>query len=425
MKKIAILLLLLTLVFSTVLYAGGKGEEEPEAKETEMMAEPEEKAEEEMMVDTPGVTADKILIGYTMPMSGPVGYIGGQTALGVEAVFEKYNEQGGIYGRKLELITYDSGFDPAQALANYRKLILEDEVFCILFGFGMFTRPAYPFFEEQGVPWLFPMAPPNDMMFPAKKYLFSLFPTTATQVRTMVKWTADQGKYKRLAVIYGDSASGKTGLDQVIIELEGTNVELVASEAIKNDANSAAVQVAKVAKADPDMVMIMGMVHAPAVLSVKEMKKLNLDTEIMLAMPITGVNTIKMMEDIDIEGLFGSWWGSYGDRDRNNWTPEMVELGDRLLESYPGEFNADNVTGSIEHGLSVELFVEGLKRTGKNLTREGLIEALESLEDYNTGKGSVATFSPTRREGVAGGVILQVQGGDFVPVSDWIDVELD
>lgn len=419
MKKFLILLVMVGVVFSTSIFAGG-GKEEAPAGSTSTSEKTEKPA-----VKTPGVTDDKILVGYTMPMSGPLGYMGSQTAYAVETVFKKYNDMGGINGRKLELITYDSGMDAGQALANYRKLILEDKVFCILFGFGTFVRPAYPFIEENKVPWLFPFAPPNDMMFPPHKYLFSLFPTTATQVRTMVKWIAEEGKWKRVAVIYGDSASGKTGLDQVKKELEGTGIELVTAEAIRNDANSAAVQVAKVAMAKPDMVMIIGMVHTPAVLSVKEIKKVGLDADIFFNMPITGVNTLKMMEDIDVEGLYGGWWGSYGDKNRKFWTPQMVELGDRLMADYPGEFNADNVTGSIEHGLSVELFIEALKRAGKELTREKLIEALETMNKYETGKGSVATFTPSRREGISGGIILQVKGNDFQPVSKWIDVDLD
>jgi branched-chain amino acid transport system substrate-binding protein len=365
-----------------------------------------------------------------MPMSGPLGYIGSQTAYGVEAVFKKYNDQGGIYGRKLELITYDSGMDAAQALANYRKLVLEDKVFCVLFGFSNFVRPAYPFFEEQGVPWLFPMAPPEDMIFPAHKYLFSLFPTTGTQVRVMAKWTVDQGRYRRLACIYGDSASGQTGLERLKSAVAGTPVELVAAEAIKNDAASAAVQVAKIAQARPDMVMIIGMTHAPAALSIKEMKKVGLKTDIMLGMPISGTITLQMLKGVDVEGLYGSWWGAIQyPSSQATETPQMVAMRELLWKTYPDVWApgdpTSNVGGTVEHALSVELFVEALKRAGKNLTREGLIKAMESFKDYDTGKGSTATFSPTRHEGVAGGIIIKVVNGDWAPASNWIELDID
>lgn len=402
MKRLLIALVLL--VTATALFATGDAE-----------------------VSTPGVTEDTIKIGYTMPMSGPLGYIGGQTARTVEAIFDKYNQQGGIYGRQLELITYDSGLDAGQALANYRKLIQEDEVFCVLFGFGSFIPPAYTLFEEEGVPWLFPMAPPYDVMFPPRKYLFSMFPTTATQVQTQIAWIKEQGTWDRVAVIYGDSASGQTGLEGVQRELEGSEVELVASEALQTTAQSAAVQVAKIAQEDPDLIMIIGMTHAPAVLAVREIQKVGLDAEIMLGQPITGAITIDLLEGLDRDGIMGSWWGQleYIEKYRDEATPEMRETADVLYAYAPGFYEENNIGGNVEHGMSVELFIEALKRAGEDLTREGLIEAMESFDSYDTGKGSYATFSPTRREGIAGGIMAEIQGDRWVPISDWIDVEVE
>jgi ABC-type branched-subunit amino acid transport system substrate-binding protein len=103
----------------------------------------------------------------------------------------------------------------------------------------------------------------------------------------------------------------------------------------------------------------------------------------------------------------------------------MKELRLLLMKSYPDVFNDNNVAGTVEHGLTVEVFIEGLRRAGRNLTREGLIAAMETMKNYDTGKGSTCTFSPTRREGTAGGIIMQVKNGDWAPVSNWIEVKLD
>ena len=400
MRKGLLILIMLALMLPAAVFAGGDQE-----------------------VQTPGVTDDKILVGFTMPMSGPIGFIGSLTMDLTNAVFEKYNqEEGGIYGRKLELIAYDSGTDASQALANYRKLILEDEVFCVLFGFGSFIRPAYDFFEEQEVPWLFPMAPPYDVIFPPREYLFSLFPTTATQMKTEVKWIIDQGKYKKIACIYGDSASGKTGLDGLKKELEGTGIEIVAEEALKEASTSASVQVAKIAKTDHDLIMIFGFTMQPAAVAIKEIKKIGLESDIMINQPITNNTTLKMLEGVDVEGIYGSWWGAleYRPEKPEDATPEMRAAAEVLKKYAP---NVD--LGQVEHSLSVELFIEALKRSGENLTRESFIAAMETFDNYPTGKGSYATFSPNRREGVAGGIMAQIQNGEWVQISDWIDVEID
>jgi ABC-type branched-subunit amino acid transport system substrate-binding protein len=402
MKKFFVFLVFLLVFISTFVFASSQTDAE----------------------GVPGVTDTEILIGFTMPMSGPIGFIGSGTADAVNACFQKYNDMGGIYGRKLKLITYDSGMDAAQALANYRKLVLEDKAFAVLFGFSFFIRPAYPFLEEQGVPWLFPMAPPNDAMFPAQKYLFSLFPTTATQLKTTSKWLVDQNKYPRVAAIYGDSASGKTGLEGLKKDLAGTNIKIVAAEAIKQDAASAAVQVAKIRKENPDIVLLFGYTMQPAATCIKEIKKVGWDVQMMVNMPITNEVLLKLLTEEEADGLLGAYWGAiqYLEDKPEDSTPEMQAAAKTILKYYP---KSTNVGGLVEHYLSVELFIEALKRAGEDLTREKLIEAMETFKDYPTGKGSYATFSPTRREGISGGIITQVKDNWWVQVSDWINVDLD
>ena len=401
MKRLIVLLFLSFLVM-TVVYAEGQKEL------------------------SPGVYDDRIVFGYTMPMSGPIGFMGSQTAIATEAIFKKYNDQGGIYGRKLELIKYDSGMDAGQALANYRKLILEDKVFAVLFGFGSFIRPAYGFFEEQKVPWLFPWAPSEDMIFPARKYLFSLFPTTASQMKVEANWIIEQGKWKNVACVYGDSASGKTGLDMLKEILKDSPVTLVASEAIPVDATSAAVQIAKIRQANPDIILIIGMTHAPAAVIIKEAKKVGLGSDIMVQMSLIGPTIPKLLEGThDAEGLYGAWWGAIQyPSSQATETRKMKDLRLYLIQTNPETFNDSNVGGNVEHGLSVELMIDALKMAGKGLTREGLITALETMKNYDTGKGNFATFSPTRREGIAGGFVIQHKNGDWFPVSEWIDVDV-
>lgn len=376
---------------------------------------------------SPGVTDTKITFGYSMPMSGPVGFIGNQTLDGVKAEFNRVNDAGGIYGRKLEVIAYDSGMDVSQAVASYRRLITEDKVFALLFGFGSYARPAYPLIEQNQIPWFFPMAPPEDMMFPARKYLFSVFPTTATQVRVMAKWLENVGIYQRISVIYGDSASGKTGLERFLTEAKERNLNVVATEAIVETAPSAAVQVAKIKQANPDLVLIIGMTMQPAAVIIKEVRRTGMQSQIMVNMPISNSVLLSLIADDQPEGIIGCYWGEvqYHPDVNHFGTPEMKAMADTIVKYYPEYAKAgSNIGGIVEHGLSVRLLTEALEMVGPDLTREKLIEALESMKGYPTGKGSLATFSPTRREGVAGGLMLEVKNGWWEPISDWIDVEV-
>ena len=89
----------------------------------------------------PGVTKTEIKIGQTMPYSGPVSAYG--TIGKVEAAyFRKINEQGGINGRKINLISLDDGYSPPKTVEQTRRLIEQEEVFALFQAMGTAPNAA-------------------------------------------------------------------------------------------------------------------------------------------------------------------------------------------------------------------------------------------------------------------------------------------
>ena len=82
-------------------------------------------------VPVPGVTDTAIKIGTFQAMSGPVAIIGTSVAKGMQAYFEYINKQGGINGRKIELIIADDQFNPAKTVVETRRLVENDGVFAM------------------------------------------------------------------------------------------------------------------------------------------------------------------------------------------------------------------------------------------------------------------------------------------------------
>ena len=93
----------------------------------------------------------------TMPLSGAIAFVGQECAGGVDAYAKLINSQGGIHGRKLEVISYDDAFDPAQTLGNVKRLWEEDKV-AMVFAFVVDSANEYvkqkniPFFTFGGSP---------------------------------------------------------------------------------------------------------------------------------------------------------------------------------------------------------------------------------------------------------------------------------
>src|SRR6185295_5554039 len=103
----------------------------------------------------PGVTDTEIKLGQTMPYSGPASAYGaiGKAEL---AYFEMINEQGGINGRKVNLLSLDDGYSPPRAVEQVRKLVEEDQVLALFQTLGTPSNSAiHKYVNAKKVPHLF------------------------------------------------------------------------------------------------------------------------------------------------------------------------------------------------------------------------------------------------------------------------------
>ena len=105
----------------------------------------------------PGVFPGKILFGQSAVFDGPARALGLGMREGILAAFQEVNAGGGVKGRKLELVSYDDGYEPNRAIANTKKLIDEDRVFALIGEVGTPTsKAAQPIATEAGVPFIGP-----------------------------------------------------------------------------------------------------------------------------------------------------------------------------------------------------------------------------------------------------------------------------
>ena len=91
--------------------------------------------------ELPGVTDKEIKIGQTMPYSGPGSHYS-TIARANEAYFQMINENGGINGRKIKLISLDDAYSPPKTVEQTRKLIEQEEVLLIFDTLGTATNAA-------------------------------------------------------------------------------------------------------------------------------------------------------------------------------------------------------------------------------------------------------------------------------------------
>jgi branched-chain amino acid transport system substrate-binding protein len=104
----------------------------------------------------PGVTDKEIKIGQTMPYSGPLSAQGVMTGKAMQAYFDKVNDEGGVNGRKIKLLSLDDGYTPPKTLEQTRKLVEQEEVLLIFGTLGTPTNLAIrKYLNAKSVPQLF------------------------------------------------------------------------------------------------------------------------------------------------------------------------------------------------------------------------------------------------------------------------------
>jgi ABC-type branched-subunit amino acid transport system substrate-binding protein len=180
----------------------------------------------------PGVTDTEIRLGQTMPYSGPASAYGviGQTEL---AYFKMVNEQGGINGRKINLISLDDAYSPPRAVEQVRKLIEEDQVAALFQTLGTPTNTAIQkYVNAKQVPHLF-LATGATKWGDPKNYPWTIGfqPSYQIEARIYARYILDQNPGARIAVIYQNDDYGKDYLHGLKEALADKAASMIVAEA--------------------------------------------------------------------------------------------------------------------------------------------------------------------------------------------------
>jgi branched-chain amino acid transport system substrate-binding protein len=161
--------------------------------------------------ETPGVSSSTILIGGTVPLSGPeTAY--SVVAYGAEAYFKYVNDHGGVFGRKIEYRYLDDAYDPAQTVQQTRRLVEQDKVFAMFNQVGTEqTLATRPYLNQQGVPQLFAGSGAETFAHDYKQYPWTLpyLPSFYAEGKVYGRYIGRTAPRARIAVLFEDSDFGK------------------------------------------------------------------------------------------------------------------------------------------------------------------------------------------------------------------------
>lgn len=364
-----------------------------------------------------GVTDTTIKVGSIQPLSGPPALAAQNTVLALKLYFQYINDEGGIHGRKIKLLFEDDGYSPPRTVAAAKKLILRDEIFCFVANMGSPTVPTiFPILQEKKIPLYGTLGAARVFYDPPKRYVFSIFLPYDVMSRLIVDFIVKDlnDKNPKIAFIGPDDEMGKTALKGAEEGMGVYGLKLVAKDWYKRTAVDFLSQVLNVYRARPDYVIITSIVRETlGILS--EARKLNWRPQFFSYYVALGDGVVKLAGD-DARRLMSIADKALIDSD----VPGMVKYRS-LVKKYQSDEKIDYAY-HLQAYFTALVFVEGLKRAGKDLTRERLVDALETLKNFETG-GITAplTYTPEQRCPFKSGYFLKADPikGKWVKISDW------
>ena len=345
------------------------------------------------------VTGDTIVLGQTAAQSGPQAPIGA-SKWGLSAFVASVNARGGVAGKKLRLISYDDGYQPAQTTALDKKLVYEDGVFAIVGSIGSPTTAAvYKVLNEAHVP-LVSMGSGSPLFYqPGLKYVFPSWPIYTTDGKTMGAFVKKHFGGQPAAVIYQDDAFGKPILEGIKSELGKVDVEIpyVPSQV---DFSSAVI---KLKSAGIKVVMLATIATSGAQI-LNQMASLDYHPTRILTSSACGYG--------GIFDAIGSLDGAYctaflpppGSAD-----PQWAEFASAMEKYAPG--HAADIYAAWGW-LAGQVTYAGLERIKGPITRDAFVAQLETLHDFDTIAGKIS-YSPQRHDGGCCQLLWQAKGGKW------------
>lgn len=336
-----------------------------------------------------GVTANKILLGQSAALTGPAAQLGIQMRNGIKAYLNYVNEKGGVHGRRIELITLDDGYEPSRSAPNTKKLIEEEKVFGLIGYVGTpTTAAAMPILTQLKVPLVGPFTGAEILRVPFNRYIFHVRASYYDETEKIIKQVVSIGG-KNIAVFYQNDSYGQAGLKGVELATQRRDMKISALGTVERNTIDVAAAVKAINAVKPDAVVMIS-AYTSCAEFIRQMKKAG-STATFYNVSFVGSKALldalgKEGSGVAISQVAPFPWGR---------AVPVVKEYQRL--SAKAGFTDYNFT-ALEGFLAAKVFVEGLRRTGRNLTREAFISAMEKMQSVDLG-GFYIGYSPTNHAG--------------------------
>jgi len=335
-----------------------------------------------------GVTKSLIVVGQSGEFSGQA--VAKENTDGARLYFAGVNKRGGVFGRKIELTTYDDGRKTQRTIDNTLRLITKDKVLA-LFGYRgtPSVEAAMPLLEREHIPLIAPFTGAQSVRTPLNPMVFHLRASYQQEAAKLIHHLATQG-VKRIALFYQDDVFGKDALTGFEQAMRQQSMAALATATYDRKTLDVGAAVKSITAVEPEAVV---MACSPRACTdfIRQARAIDRRTQFLT---LSNVNSDEFARALGAEGR-GVIVAQVVPYPWNASSPLVQEFNQSLQDT---AMQVPMSYSSFEGFVAAKLLVTALRLAGPDLTREKFVAALESMHEVNLG-GLVVGFSAADHQG--------------------------
>ncbi len=333
---------------------------------------------------------EDIILGQSCALSGPAAALGNEYMNGANAYFKEVNDNGGVNGRKIKLITVDDYYEPDYAVKNTLDLIQNRKVFAMFGEVGTPTSKAVlPIIEKYKVPFLMPFSGAALLRKPYNKYIVNMRSSYEHETKAIIEYLVDLKKYRKIAIFYQNDSYGKAGYKGVKKALRSKKINLISEGRYRRNTLLIEKALINILKTKPDAIVLIG-AYKPCATFIKEAKKRSSKNISFANISFVGSNAL------------------------------VKELGTKTDNVIISQVVPLDKSGFIyrEGYLGAKLFVKAIQNTKEPLTRKSLLDSFATLSADCLGADLPLNIENDKFLGLSKVFITSYRDGKFIQLME-------
>jgi branched-chain amino acid transport system substrate-binding protein len=338
-------------------------------------------------------SAAPIILGQSCALSGPAKDLGLEMRAGLLAAFSKINDEGGIKGRDVILLSRDDGYEPDRAVKNTLDFINTEKVFMLIGEVGTPTSSAVlPLVEQHQIPFFAPFSGAEFLREPFRKYVINVRASYFQEMEKLASYLVDEKKLGKIACFYQDDSYGLDGLGGIEKALKKRGLDLVSRGSYERNTVAVLRGLTDVMQGEPEAVVLVGTYSACAEF-IKLSKARTAKNLLYCNISFVGTESLQATLGRYTSNIIVSQVVPYPRDTTIELIREYTEAMHKYQHDSPISFT------SLEGYIAGKLFFQIGSAVPGELQREDFIATMEQVKTFDLG-GIVLQFGPKDHQGM-------------------------